>query len=246
MSRRLARGLPPERSQRPPEASVLAGLRDDDSAQGTAALRRLVGEAVNAERERLTRDLHDGVQQRLVHTVLVLELARRALRNGDSSVEALVSEALEHAQTANTELRELARGTLPSDLTQSGLRAGVEALASRVPLPVTLDVSVGRLAPTIEAHVYFIVAEALTNVIKHSRAGAAAVHVAVSGDVLRLEVRDDGIGGARLESSSGLRGLADRVRSLHGTLRLHSPPGRGTLIAAHLPLTCSSRPPAPV
>jgi signal transduction histidine kinase len=206
------------------------------------ALPRLIGEAVNAERVRLARDLHDGAQQRIVHTLVVLKLAQRALRTGDRSAEALVREAIEHARQANAELRELAHGTLPADLTRRGLRAAVEALASRVPLPVAVDVSVGRLAPAIEGHAYFIIAEALTNVSKHARASAVAVHAGVHGDVLRLEVRDNGIGGAHREGGSGLRGLEDRVRSLHGTLRLTSPPGRGTLIVARLPLAAGEPP----
>ena len=200
------------------------------------ALPRLIGEAVTAERVRLARDLHDGAQQRLVHTLVVLKLAQRALRTGDRSAEALVCEAIEQARQANAELRDLAHGTQPADLTRRGLRAAVDALASRVPLPVSVDVSVDRLAPAIEGHAYFILAEALTNVSKHSRASLVAVHAGVYGDVLHLEVRDDGIGGAHREGGSGLRGLEDRVRSLHGTLCLTSPPGRGTLIVAQLPL----------
>jgi signal transduction histidine kinase len=211
-------------------------MRPDAPARRTAATHRQVIEAADAERARLARDLHDGAQQRLVHTVITLKLAQRALQNRDGTADALVSEALVHAQQANTELRELAHGTLPAVLTHGGLGAGVQALASRASLPVAVDVSVDRLARTIEAHAYFIVAEALTNVVKHSRASAAAVRVAVSGDVLHLEVRDDGIGGACLQASSGLLGLEDRVRSLQGTLRVTSHAGHGTLITADLPL----------
>jgi len=194
--------------------------------------------AADAERARLARDLHDGAQQRLVQAVITLKLTRRAVERGDAGAAALVSEALDHAEQANAELRELARGTLPPALTRGGLRAGVVALASRVALPVVVDVSVGRLPEPIEAHAYFIVAEALTNVIKHARAGAVEIHVAVAGGVLRIRVRDDGIGGARLDGSSGLLGLDARVRALHGTLRVTSPPGQGTLIAAALPVPC--------
>ena len=205
-------------------------------------MRRRLIESADAERARLARDLHDGAQQRLVHTVVTLKLTQQALRNGDGDVEALVSEALEQAQHANAELRELAHGALPALLTRRGLRGAVKALASRAALPVAVDVSVDRLAQTIEAHAYFIVAEALTNVVKHSCASAASVRVSVCGDVLRLEVRDDGIGGACLEGSSGLLGLDDRVRSLDGTLRVTSPAGRGTLIVADLPLPEASKP----
>jgi signal transduction histidine kinase len=170
--------------------------------------------------------------------MMTLKMARAALQegDGDGDAEALVGEALEHAERAHDELRELAHGILPGVLTRGGLRAGVGALASRVPLPVSVEVSVERLPSTIEAHAYFIVAEALTNVVKHAHASAAAVRVAVSGGMLRVEVRDDGIGGASLEGSSGLLGLDDRVGSLQGSLRVTSPAGRGTVIAADLPL----------
>jgi signal transduction histidine kinase len=218
------------------KALMVQALDRDDPAQRRAASRRQMIEAVDAEHARLARDLHDGAQQRLVHTIIALKMLRRALQDGDEAAEALVSEALEHAEQANAELRELAHGRLPSVLTHGGLRAGVEALASRAPLPVMVDVSVGRLARTLEAHAYFIVAEALTNVVKHSRASAAEVRVAVAGDVLRMEVHDNGIGGARFEGSSGLLGLGDRVASLQGQLRVTSPDGGGTQLVADLPL----------
>ena len=194
------------------EAYIVRG-QGDGTARRAASWRRQVIEAADAERARLARDLHDGAQQRLVQTVMALKETQRALAHGDGAAEALVGEALEQAQQANTELRELAHGISPAVLRHGGLRAGLEALASRVPLPVALDVSVDRLAQTIEAHAYFIVSEALTNIVKHSRASTAEVRAAVSGDTLRVEVRDDGIGGARMEGSSGLLGL-DRPRQL--------------------------------
>jgi signal transduction histidine kinase len=257
LARGSARWLPPERLTVPPGGGELvlpSGARavadpvgneeafvvravDDQSSRGGADLRRQVIEAADAERARLARDLHDGAQQRLVHTVVTLKLSRRALQEGDKSAEALVTEALENAEQAHAELRELAHGRLPRVLTDGGLSAGVEALTSRLPLPVAVDVPVGRLAESIEAHAYFIVAEALTNVVKHARAGAARVRAAVIGNVLRVEVADDGIGGAQLEGSSGLAGLDDRVTSLHGQLRVTSPPGGGTLVVADLPLS---------
>jgi signal transduction histidine kinase len=221
------------------EAFVVREL-GDASARGRAATRRQVIEAADAERARLARDLHDGAQQRLVQTMMTLKLTRAALHDGDGDAEALVGEALEQAERAHDELRELAHGILPGVLTRGGLRAGVGALASRVPLPVAVDVSVERLPTTIEAHAYFIVAEALTNVVKHAHASAVEVRVAVSGGMLRVQVRDDGIGGASVEGSSGLLGLDDRVGSLQGSLRVTSPAGRGTVIAADLPLPLSS------
>jgi signal transduction histidine kinase len=183
----------------------------------------------------VVRDLHDGAQQRLVHTVITLKLARRALQNKEDAVPALVAEALEHAGQATVELRELAHGILPAALTQGGLRAGVAALASRMPLPVENGVSVGRLPTAVEATAYFVVAEALTNVAKHARAGHAEVMARIEDGTLAVEVRDDGVGGARPEGS-GLIGLADRLAVLDGRLRVESPADGGTIVAAAIPL----------
>ena len=132
----------------------------------------------------MVRDLHDGAQQRLVHTIITLKLARRALQDEEDDAPALVTEALDHAERATVELRELAHGILPAVLTRGGLRAGVEALASRMPVPVEIDVSVGRLPAAVEATAYFVVAEALTNVAKHARAGHAAVTARVEDGTL--------------------------------------------------------------
>jgi signal transduction histidine kinase len=148
---------------------------------------------------------------------------------------ALLSEALDHAEQATAELRELAHGILPAVLTQGGLRAGVDALASRVPVPVENGVSVGRLPAAVEATAYFVVAEALTNVAKHARAGRAAVTALVEDGTLRVQVRDDGVGGARPDGS-GLLGLADRLAAHNGQLRVESPADGGTLVAADIPL----------
>ena len=147
----------------------------------------------------------------------------------------LVTEALDHAEQATAELRELAHGILPAVLTQGGLRAGVDALASRMPVPVENDVSVGRLPAAVEATAYFVVAEALTNVAKHACAGCAAVAARVEDGTLRVQVRDDGVGGARPDGS-GLLGLADRIAALDGRLAIESPADGGTLIAADIPV----------
>jgi signal transduction histidine kinase len=162
-------------------------------------------------------------------------LAHRALQGEDKALPALLAEALDHAEQATAELRELAHGILPAVLTQGGLHAGVDALASRMPVPVDNRVSVGRLPAAVEASAYFVVAEALTNVAKHARAQRAEVTARVEGGTVRVQVRDDGVGGARLDGS-GLLGLADRLAVLHGELRIDSPPDGGTLIAAAIPL----------
>jgi signal transduction histidine kinase len=157
------------------------------------------------------------------------------LRVKEEAVPGLVTEALDHAQRANVELRELAHGILPAVLTDGGLHAGVEALASRMPLPVKNDVSVGRLPSPVEATAYFVVSEALTNVAKHARAGQAEVTARIEEGRLAVRVRDDGVGGARPDGS-GLVGLADRLAALNGELRVENRADGGTLIAAAIPL----------
>jgi signal transduction histidine kinase len=204
--------------------------------QEVRASRARVLAAADEERRRVVRDLHDGAQQRLVHTVVTLKLARQEMQaEGTAIGEALVNEALHHAEHGTTELRELVHGILPSALTRGGLQAGIEELAARIPVPFSADISVGRLPPAIEATAYFVVAEALTNVVKHSRADSAAVTAALDGDLLRVEVRDSGVGGARRDAN-GLLGLQDRLSALDGRLRVESPPGRGTVIAAEIPV----------
>jgi signal transduction histidine kinase len=184
-------------------------------------------------RRRLVRDLHDGAQQRLVHTIVTLKMADRAFRLRDGKGEAFVGEALDHAQQANSELRELAHGILPATLTSGGLLAGVESLVQRFHLPIDVDLPAQRFPAEIEASAYFIVAEALTNVVKHARARHAEVRAIVEDGVLRVQVRDDGTGGADPEGH-GLVGIGDRVSALGGRLEIDSPPGGGTLLVADL------------
>jgi signal transduction histidine kinase len=214
---------------------VDTAIANADSRAELAASRARVLAAADDARRRVVRDLHDGAQQRMVHTILTLQLATRALREHDATAESLVAEALDQAVQANADLRELAQGILPSVLTQGGLLAGVNTLVSRIDLSVTVDVSSQRLPPAIEASAYFVIAEALTNVIKHSKAQEAVVHAGVEGSVLLVEVRDDGVGGANRDGA-GLVGLDDRVAALGGALRVESPRGGGTLIAATLPV----------
>jgi PAS domain S-box-containing protein len=218
---------------------VATAISNVQARSDLGASRARIVAATDEERRRVVRDLHDGAQQRLVHTIITLKLARRALRSEKEDLAPLLAEALEHAERATAELRELAHGILPAVLTHGGLRAGIDALASRTPVPVEIDVSVARLTGAVEATAYFVVAEALTNVAKHSRAGHAAVSAHIEDGVLCVQVRDDGIGGARPDGS-GLLGLADRLAALDGHLRLESPPGGGTLVAAAIPLPASS------
>jgi signal transduction histidine kinase len=151
-----------------------------------------------------------------------------------------VGEALHHAQRANAELRDLAHGILPSILTHEGLQAAVDALTSHMRVAVNVDMPIGRLPSAIEAPAYFLVAEALTNIAKHSGARNAEVSASVDGGTLTVEVRDDGVGGAK-PGGHGLLGLQDRLAALDGALRIESPPGAGTLIAATIPLAAQPR-----
>jgi PAS domain S-box-containing protein len=200
-----------------------------------AASRARIVAATDNERRRVVRDLHDGAQARLVHTVITLKLARRAAQGDGKDVAELVTAALDTAEQATAELRELVHGILPAALTSGGLRAGVEALALRTSVPVENDVSVGRLPAAVEATAYFVVAEALTNVAKHARAGRASVTARVEAGALQVQVRDDGAGGARPDGS-GLVGLADRLAALDGRLRIESPADGGTVVIAEIPL----------
>ena len=214
---------------------VATAIANTEARAEVAASRARIVAATDEERRRVVRDLHDGAQQRLVHTTITLKLARRALQNEDKELPGLLTEALDHAEQATAELRKLAHGILPAVLTEGGLHAGVEALTSRTPVPVGVDVSVGRLPAAIEATAYFVVAEALTNVAKHARAGRASVAARVVDGTLQVQVRDDGVGGA-LPDGSGLVGLADRLAALDGQLRVESPVEGGTLVAADIPL----------
>jgi PAS domain S-box-containing protein len=228
--------FPADAEQRMAEFTELAGtaIANAESRSELTASRARVVAASDKTRRQIERDLHDGAQQRLVNTVINLKLARRALdgREKDTAT-ALVDEALEHAQQATVELRELVQGILPPVLTRDGLHAAVEALAAR--MPVDVGVTVGRLPDPVEATAYFVVAEALTNVVKHSGASRAAVQARVLDSTLELEVRDDGVGGARPDGG-GFVGLADRLAVLDGQLRVESLATGGTLVAAGIPL----------
>jgi signal transduction histidine kinase len=157
------------------------------------------------------------------------------LQGQEGEVPQLVSEALDQARQAAVELRELAHGILPAILMRGGLRAAVDALASRMAVPVDNEVAVGRLPDAVEATAYFVVAEALTNVAKHARARRVVVTARIEERTLRVQVRDDGIGGARPDGS-GLLGLGDRVAAREGRLQVESRVGGGTLVAADIPI----------
>jgi signal transduction histidine kinase len=218
-----------------------AGLLDiaianaDSRGQLTASRARLLTGGDDARR-RVVRDLHDGAQQRLVHTIISLKLARRALREGDGEAESLVGDALENAEQRNAELRNLAHGILPPALTSGGLRWGVDAMVGRLDLAVDVDVTSERFGEEIEASAYFFVAEALTNVVKHAHAGHAEATASVEDGMVYVTVRDDGIGGAD-PGGRGVVGIADRVMALGGRLEIESLAGGGTLLTAELPMS---------
>jgi signal transduction histidine kinase len=228
---------PPDAEQRLTEFAELLALavaNADSRAQLTASRARMVA-AGDEARRRVVRDLHDGAQQRLVHTIVTLKLAARALESDDGKARELVEEALEQANRSNAELRELAQGILPSVLTRGGLRAGVGALVTRLDLPVAVDLPDDRFSAGIEASAYFVIAEALTNVIKHAQAERATVTGRVDEGMLRVEISDDGVGGADL-TGTGLLGIGDRVTALGGQLRIESPSGAGTVVTVILPV----------
>jgi PAS domain S-box-containing protein len=205
------------------------------------ASRARIVQAADAARRKIERDLHDGAQQRLVALALDVRLARgRVAREPEAAgpfLERLGQELLE----TSAELRELARGIHPAVLTERGLAPAIAALAARAPVPVEiLEVPEERLSAAAETTAYFTVSEALTNVAKYARATRATVRIAPEDGALLVEVRDDGVGGARATTGSGLSGLADRVGACEGTLTIDSPPGQGTLLRAVLPLDAAA------
>ena len=206
-----------------------------------AASRARIVAAGDVERRRLERNLHDGAQQRLVTLSLSLRAARAKLDSDPPAARAALTDAGEELAVALEELRELARGLHPALLTERGLRAAVERLVVRVPVPVEIaEVSDERLQAPVEAAAYYLIAEALTNATKYAEASKVRVRVASSNGSAVVEVSDDGTGGADPAGGSGLRGLADRVETLGGSLEVVSPTGAGTLLRAVIPCEASA------
>lgn len=217
-------------------AQLLAtAIANADSRDQLMASRARLLAAGDEARRRVVRDLHDGAQQRLVHATIALKLALRALATGKGDVGGLVGEALEHTERGNRELRELAHGILPALLVTSGVGAAIDALVRRFDVRVSVTLTDDRFRAEIEASAYFIVAEALTNVVKHAQASRAEVAGGAEGGVLRLEISDDGIGGAD-PGGEGLVGIRDRAAALGGQLEVVSPKGKGTRLTVTLPL----------
>ena len=209
--------------------------REDLSDQVEISRARLV-ETSDRERRRLERNLHDGAQQRLVALAARLHGASEQVQVAPERTSELLITAENEVLTANDELRELASGIHPAVLTDLGLGPAIRAIAARATVPIEVrELPFGRLDPTVEATAYYVVSEAVANAQKYARAGAVSIGAAVSGRSLRVEVADDGIGGAEARNGAGLQGLRDRVEAVGGTVRIVSPPGRGTTITADLP-----------
>jgi signal transduction histidine kinase len=190
--------------------------------------------AAEAERRKLERDLHDGAQQRLVALGLALRHAQHQLRDSPDSAINTLDGAVGEVATAVAELRAIARGLRPS-LLDAGLGPALADVAGRAPLPVAVEVAPQPLAPDVEATLFYLACEGLTNIVKHADARHARIHVHTTGAGTRIEVADDGSGGAVASPGGGLDGMVARVAHHGGTLELHSPPGGGTRVIADLP-----------
>ncbi|MCR2762471.1 GAF domain-containing protein [Microbacterium sp. zg.B48] len=219
---------------------MAAAIANAEHRAGLTQSRARVIAAADDARRRLQRDVHDGAQQRLVHTILILKLARDAAAAG-GEVTAMLVDALAHAEEANRQLRDVVRGILPAALSRNGLAAGIESLAAETPIPVDLALVIPRLPVALETTAYFTVAEAITNAVKHAQATHVGVSCALSGDAdeLILTVEDDGVGGADPSRGTGLTGLRDRIEASYGAIEIVSPLWGGTRIVARIPLGAS-------
>jgi signal transduction histidine kinase len=215
----------------PSETIVLANRVQTLSDSRAAAV-----EAADAERRRIERDLHDGAQQRLMSLAMHLGIARKTLKDVPPEAMSVIADAHEQVKEAMAEIRDLVRGLHPAVLDDRGLDAALSGVAARSAVPVRLTVgTTGPLSASVETVAYFVVSEALANVVKHSRAKQAAVDVSRAEDRLLIRVSDDGVGGADAQGGTGLTGLAQRVASVDGRLRLTSPSGGPTILTAELP-----------
>jgi signal transduction histidine kinase len=216
-------------------ALTAVAIANAQNKEQLIASRSRVQAAADEARRRVQRDVHDGAQQQLIQTVLALKMARAAAKRGDAT-EDLITEALGYAARATSELRDLVHGILPVSLSRGGLRAGLESLIADLPVPVQLEFDAPRCPSKTEVTAYFVIAESLTNVVKHARANRIVVGVRIEGDRLVVTIADDGIGGADPARGSGMIGLSDRLQALGGELSFKSPPGVGTVLRASLPI----------
>jgi signal transduction histidine kinase len=215
---------------------VSYAIANAETREELAASRARLVQAADEARRRIERDLHDGAQQRLVAASLELTLLDQRLEKDPEGARRVLASAREHLDCGLGELRDLARGIHPAVLTDRGLKAALDALVNRAPVPVDMNVAVPeRLDAAIEAAAYFLVSEALTNVAKYARADTVSVELDSTGDSLVVTITDDGVGGADPERGSGLRGLVDRVEAVGGRLDVSSPAEAGTRLCARLP-----------
>ena len=223
---------------------VGTALANTDAQAALTASRARIVAAGDTARRRIERDLHDGAQQRLVSLALQLRGSTRTSPRPDA--DALATEmdlVAEEITGVLDDLREIARGIHPAVLAEGGLRPALTTLARRSAVPVRLDLELDRRLPEpVELAAYYVITEALANTAKHARATGMDVRVAADGELLRISVRDDGLGGADPSHGTGLVGLIDRVEALGGQLTLVSPPGTGTTVNVALPLTAPAPP----
>jgi signal transduction histidine kinase len=201
------------------------------------ASRARIVAAGDAARRQVERNLHDGVQQRLVASTLRLRLAEQVVPAGLHDLKQELAELASELSEVSAEVREVSRGLHPAILSQGGLGSALQTLARRSTLPLTLDAAIGRRLPeSVEVAAYYVVAEALANAAKHAQASAVTVCARNMTGHLRITVRDNGIGGAELANGSGLIGLKDRIETLGGTMKLVSPRGGGTSLRVTIPV----------
>jgi signal transduction histidine kinase len=216
---------------------VATAIANAESRAALAASRARIVAAADETRRRIERDLHDGIQQRLVSLGLELRAAQVGVPLEIGELEDVVSRVADGLATVFDELREISRGIHPAILSEGGLKPALRALCRRSAVPVELDVHVEqRLPERVEVASYYVVSEALTNAAKHAQASVVSVELDSQDANVHLAIRDDGIGGADLIRGSGLLGLRDRIEALGGTLQVTSPAGEGTALLIDVPL----------
>jgi signal transduction histidine kinase len=221
------------------ELAATAIANAESRAELLASRARLVATFDRARRN-IERDLHDGVQQRLVSLALTLRGAQRRVPAGQPELHAALAQTAEGLAEVLTELQEISRGIHPAILSQGGLGPALKTLARRSAIPVELSLrATGRLPEPVEVAAYYVAAEALTNVAKHARASVVYLSLDTGRGALHLQVRDDGVGGADPARGSGLIGLNDRVAALGGTMQVDSPAGKGTSLLVTLPVAAA-------
>jgi signal transduction histidine kinase len=216
---------------------VAAAISNAEARAELDSSRARIVAAQDEARRRIERDLHDGVQQRLVSLALRLRSAASTDHLELDAMRELLTDAAAEVAAALSELREVSHGIHPTLLSEGGLGPALRALSRRCAIPVELDITLaGRLAESVEVTGYYVVSEALTNAVKHARASVVQVAADQSHGALRLSIRDDGVGGADPTRGSGLIGLTDRVEAMGGTMLVESPDGSGTALVATVPL----------